>query len=628
MGKLINYLGSSKILKKIADFLNVTDVKVNGTSVVDANGVADIDLSLYVGIKVVQILPQTGEANFIYLVPSEDPGTENVYDEYVWAEDGWELIGSTEIDLSDYYTKTESDNRYVQPGDLAAVATSGDYDDLIDKPTITDEKVKQTNTTDSAGFRVLLSKSANDTEETAGVYKNSALRLNPSTGNLYVDRDHSETTVKNEFVQIGNSKANGTAGANAGSLVLYGKGIYYGRFYDNSGILTDNRTYQLPDKNGTLAMTDDAEKVKQVYTNTSNTNHYFIGSNSDSEADETATVKKIKHAYLNGQSGHLILNRKHTSSSVSNQMLQIGNEIPDGTAGAVDGYLRLYGKGAYYFQFYDGNNGLTGSQTYRPRNRSGVLGLLNDIWDNSMAAQLDDFNLINPPYYHASGTYGALDYSSNEETGDYTVKGSRDSNLSLNIKRYTQGLYLPAGAYKISGCPSGGSSDTYELRVYTSTEGGSTTLIGSDTGSGFNFQLKETSLMHIVFFIKANVSVDFTFRPTLKKTTDWVYLDDLTSTAAKDINVQGVSEICVQWQPLGAKIISNIFSTRVIKANGSPSVPGITTGYPYQVGVYIQGTTIGKEITARMKISNDVLHIDCPDLNASNNERVTIYGKY
>lgn len=39
---LINYLGESKVIKRICQLLNVTDVKVDGTSVVDSNGVANI----------------------------------------------------------------------------------------------------------------------------------------------------------------------------------------------------------------------------------------------------------------------------------------------------------------------------------------------------------------------------------------------------------------------------------------------------------------------------------------------------------------------------------------------------------------------------------------------------------
>lgn len=60
-------------------------------------------------IEVVQSLPQTGETNVIYLVPKQSAQTDNVYDEYVWANNNFERIGDTEIDLSNYYTKTQAD---------------------------------------------------------------------------------------------------------------------------------------------------------------------------------------------------------------------------------------------------------------------------------------------------------------------------------------------------------------------------------------------------------------------------------------------------------------------------------------------------------------------------------------
>lgn len=63
--------------------------------------------------KVVDELPESGAQNIIYLV-KKDTGSEqnDVYDEYIWItdEDGtehWEHIGSTAVDLSDYYTKEE-----------------------------------------------------------------------------------------------------------------------------------------------------------------------------------------------------------------------------------------------------------------------------------------------------------------------------------------------------------------------------------------------------------------------------------------------------------------------------------------------------------------------------------------
>ena len=55
--------------------------------------------------EVVDALPASGEENIIYLVPKdgEEPDT---HDEYIWVDSAWELIGSTQIDLSNYLQKT------------------------------------------------------------------------------------------------------------------------------------------------------------------------------------------------------------------------------------------------------------------------------------------------------------------------------------------------------------------------------------------------------------------------------------------------------------------------------------------------------------------------------------------
>ena len=58
-------------------------------------------------VEVVDVLPETGETHTIYFVPAEVSGETNVHDEYIWVEDRWELIGSTQVDFSEYYTKTD-----------------------------------------------------------------------------------------------------------------------------------------------------------------------------------------------------------------------------------------------------------------------------------------------------------------------------------------------------------------------------------------------------------------------------------------------------------------------------------------------------------------------------------------
>lgn len=60
-------------------------------------------------LLVVQTLPTEDiSTTTIYLVPKTTSETNNVYDEYIYVSNAWEKIGSTEVDLSNYYTKTET----------------------------------------------------------------------------------------------------------------------------------------------------------------------------------------------------------------------------------------------------------------------------------------------------------------------------------------------------------------------------------------------------------------------------------------------------------------------------------------------------------------------------------------
>lgn len=57
-----------------------------------------------ISFEVIDSLPPTGEANKIYLVPKTPGQSQDGYDEYIYVNSGWERIGSTDIDLSQYAT--------------------------------------------------------------------------------------------------------------------------------------------------------------------------------------------------------------------------------------------------------------------------------------------------------------------------------------------------------------------------------------------------------------------------------------------------------------------------------------------------------------------------------------------
>ena len=52
------------------------------------------------------------DTNGTYLVTAADPDTDNIYIEEAYIGSAWEVIGSPfEVDLSGYYTKTETDTQ-------------------------------------------------------------------------------------------------------------------------------------------------------------------------------------------------------------------------------------------------------------------------------------------------------------------------------------------------------------------------------------------------------------------------------------------------------------------------------------------------------------------------------------
>lgn len=61
--------------------------------------------------EVVDALPSSGEENVFYLVKDTNGKDGNNYLEYLWINGKWELIGSTQVDLSGYATKSDVESK-------------------------------------------------------------------------------------------------------------------------------------------------------------------------------------------------------------------------------------------------------------------------------------------------------------------------------------------------------------------------------------------------------------------------------------------------------------------------------------------------------------------------------------
>ncbi|MCQ2575320.1 MAG: hypothetical protein MJ162_01155 [Treponema sp.] len=102
-------------------------------------------------VRIVAALPtEEISGTTIYLIKTSG----NNYNQYMWIDNAWANLGSTTVDLSNYYTKDKVDEillgyvtkdelasvliDYVKKSELAKVATSNDYNDLDNLPEIPD----------------------------------------------------------------------------------------------------------------------------------------------------------------------------------------------------------------------------------------------------------------------------------------------------------------------------------------------------------------------------------------------------------------------------------------------------------------------------------------------------------
>lgn len=127
---------SEDYILPIASTINLGGIKVGANLSIDANGVLSaVDITsviddanaannkTYSSNKILQLISaiKSFEVEIVDELPTEDidpltiyfvpktPSTHDAYDEFMYIKYQWEHIGSTEVDLSNYYTKAEVD---------------------------------------------------------------------------------------------------------------------------------------------------------------------------------------------------------------------------------------------------------------------------------------------------------------------------------------------------------------------------------------------------------------------------------------------------------------------------------------------------------------------------------------
>ena len=78
-----------------------------------------------------------------------------------------------------------------------------------------------------------------------------------------------------------------------------------------------------------------------------------------------------------------------------------------------------------------------------------------------------------------------------------------------------ENIYLPAGEYRLTGCPAGGSSATYYISVQK-VEDGATSLLCRDFGDGIDFTVPENVTLKVFIGVVSGQTVDLTFKPMIE----------------------------------------------------------------------------------------------------------------
>ena len=211
-------------------------------------------------------------------------------------------------------TDTEKSNARANIG-AGTSNFSGNYNDLTNKPTITNNAVTQTATNTNANYEVLFSATADNTTRTEGARKYSNFLFNPSTGNLQVTQLNGVTigsspkfTDTNTWRGIQN---NLTSDSTTESLsAAQGKALANGSARDSTKVakagdtITGTLNFSLGISGGTTTSVSNSGVTVTSGGNISNS-YKYNGISVKTDSTTTVNISNEELSYLDGATSNI-----------------------------------------------------------------------------------------------------------------------------------------------------------------------------------------------------------------------------------------------------------------------------------------------------------------------------------
>lgn len=145
---------------------------------------------------------------------------------------------------------------------------------------------------------------------------------------------------------------------------------------------------------------------------------------------------------------------------------------------------------------------------------------ISEVMGKNGAKNKEPFDIDVVKALNTTGTWTDNSYALNGITfafaddGKVTVSGTASALCSINIS----GNYDLNGDYIITGCPSGGGSSTYSLRIYDS----SATVVADDIGEGISFTANNLANCRTNIIVRkdAAFSTPIVFAPMIRDSKD------------------------------------------------------------------------------------------------------------